>query len=112
MVGRYVERMRANGFEAVLITRFFFPPFDPVNYLAGFLSVGWKPFILATVLGSLPGTLSFVLLGASIDMDFAGGTPAFNPWIVSISGILLVGSLLLSRYLKRRERKNADPLAG
>jgi uncharacterized membrane protein YdjX (TVP38/TMEM64 family) len=112
VVGRYAERMRANSFESVLVMRLVFLPFDPVNYLAGFLRVGWRSFILATTLGSLPGILSFVLFGASIDMDFAAGTPTLNPWVLSVSGILLVGSLLLDRYFKRRERRNADSLAG
>jgi len=43
VVGRYAERMRANGFETVLITRFFFLPFDPVNYLAGFCASAGNP---------------------------------------------------------------------
>ncbi len=106
MAERYADKMRANGFEVVLIARLTFLPFDLVNYLAGFLRVGWRPFILASTLGSLPGTLSFVLLGASVGVDFSGGNPALDPWVLSVSGILLVGSLVLSRYLKRRGRKD------
>ncbi len=83
-----------------------FLPFDLVNYLAGFLRVSWRPFILTSALGSLPGTLSFVLLGASVGVDFSGGNPALEPWVLLASGILLVGSLVLSRYLKRRGRKD------
>ena len=43
--------------------RLVYVPYDLVNYLAGFLRIGWMPFILATALGSLPDTLSFVLFG-------------------------------------------------
>ncbi len=107
IAGRYADRMRANGFESVLITRFTFLPFDLINYLAGFLRIGWKPFILASTLGSLPGTVSFVLFGASIEM--LGDTPKLDPWTLLAAVVILVGSLSLSRYLKRRERGNASP---
>ncbi len=106
VAGRYADRLRENGFEAVLIARLTFLPFDLINYLAGLVRIGWKPFILASMLGSLPGTLSFALLGASVGMDFSGGSPALDPWLLSASGVLFVGSLVLSRHLKRRERKD------
>lgn len=106
VVGHYAGRMRANGFESVLIARLTFLPFDLINYLAGLLHIAWKPFILASTLGSLPGTLAFVLLGASVGLDSAEGAPVLDPRVLLASAILLVGSLTLSRYLKRRERKN------
>jgi uncharacterized membrane protein YdjX (TVP38/TMEM64 family) len=58
-----------------LIMRLLFLPYDLVNYLAGLLRLRWLPFLLATALGSLPGTVSFVLLGASLDRvdDGLGG---------------------------------------
>ncbi len=67
--------MRDNSFETVLIMRLLFLPYDLVNYASGILRLRWLPFLLATALGSLPGTVSFVLLGASIDTvdDGLGG---------------------------------------
>jgi len=38
------ERISENGFEAVLTVQFVYPPFDLVNYLAGFVTVEWKHF--------------------------------------------------------------------
>lgn len=104
----YADRMRANGFEAVLMTRFFFLPFDLVNYLAGFLRIGWKPFTLASMLGSLPGTVSFVLLGSSIGMNFAEGTPKLDARMLVASVLILAVSLSLSQYLKRRNRGDRE----
>lgn len=52
----------ANSFETVLIMRFIFLPYDLVNYLAGILRIDLKAFILATLLGSIPGTIAFVPL--------------------------------------------------
>lgn len=106
---RYTGRMRQNSFETVLIMRFLFLPYDLVNYLAGILRIDWGPFILATILGSIPGTIAFVAFGASIDIkDLAmGKTPTFNPWVLAFGGAIFVVSLLISRYFKRRETTKA-----
>ncbi len=99
---RYAERMRRSSFETVLIMRFVFLPYDLVNYLAGVLRIRWTPFILATVLGSLPGTLAFVLFGASIER-FDGGLPALNSWTLVASAAIFAASLALARLFRRRE---------
>ena len=99
---RYAERMRKNGFESVLLMYLIYAPLDLVGILAGFLRIDWKPFVLATMLGLIPATLSWVLLGASIETDLTGGIPRLEPAMLLASVILLVGSLLLSRYLRRR----------
>ncbi len=66
----YAERLHGNSFESVLIMRLIFVPFDAVNYAVGLLHVRYRPFILATILGSLPGTTAFVLFGASMQGSF------------------------------------------
>ncbi len=104
MTRRYTERLRENGFESVLMMRLVYAPYDLVNYLAGSLKIRWTPFILATVLGSLPGTLSFVLFGASVEGDFTGEMPRLHPLLLLTSALIFAGSLLLSMYLKRRAR--------
>jgi uncharacterized membrane protein YdjX (TVP38/TMEM64 family) len=101
-VQRYADRMRHNSFETILIMRFIYLPYDLVNYLAGFLRIRYVSFILATVFGSIPGTLAFVLFGASIER-FDGTLPAINPWVLGASVVIFVASLVLSRLFKRRE---------
>lgn len=108
VVQRYARRLRQNSFETVLTMRFIFLPFDFVNYLAGFLKINWGAFILATILGSLPGTLAFVLFGASIEMNFTGGTPSLNPGVLVASAVIFVASIAISQIFKRRERHMAD----
>jgi uncharacterized membrane protein YdjX (TVP38/TMEM64 family) len=80
-----------------------------VNYLAGFLRVPYRPYILASVLGSIPGTLTFVLAGASLNIDdiFAGrfAVSALNPWTLALSGALFVGGIAVSRLLRRKEAR-------
>ncbi len=106
-IQRYTQRMRENSFETVLIMRFIFLPYDLVNYLAGFLRVPYRAYILASILGSLPGTLTFVLAGASLNIDniFAGrfAISAINPWTLLLSVVLFVAGLLISRFLQKRE---------
>ncbi len=100
---RYTRRMRENSFETILVMRFIYLPYDLVNYAAGFLKIRPLPFILATALGSIPGTLSFVLLGASVGIGALSGDPYFDWRILAVSATLLVAGLALSQYFKRRE---------
>ena len=106
-VERYAEQLRANAFTTILVMRLIYLPYDLVNYLAGFLRVPYRPFILASLFGSLPGTLTFVLAGASLNIDdiFAGkfSISAINPWTLVLSAVLFVAGLAISRVLKRRE---------
>ena len=95
--------MQDSSFETVIVMRFIFLPYDLVNYLAGFLGIRWLPFILASILGSIPGTISFVLAGASVEY-FDGGIPRLNPTTFAISILIFVSSLLLSNVFRKKER--------
>jgi uncharacterized membrane protein YdjX (TVP38/TMEM64 family) len=101
MLQRYLQRMRQNSFETIFVMRLIFLPYDLVNYAAGFLKINYGAFILATILGSVPGTVSFVLFGASSGLE--SGTPKFDWRILVISVVIFVASLLVSRLVKRRE---------
>ena len=105
---RYAENMRQHPFESVLTMRILYLPYDLVSYLAGGLQIEWQPFLLATVLGSLPGTISFVLLGASVEGNLISGIPTLNPTTLAASGVIFVSSLALSRYLKEQETQKED----
>ena len=101
-VQRYARRMRENSFETVMVMRFIFLPYDAVSYLAGFLRIRYWLFILATALGSIPGTLAFIGFGASIE-QFDGSIPKLNPVILGFSIAIFVISLALARIYKKRE---------
>ncbi len=104
IIRRWLRPLRENSFETVLIMRFLFLPYDLVNYVAGLLKINYGAFLLATLLGSIPGTLAFTLAGASIEGDFTGGVPSLNPRVLIASVVIFVASLLFSRYLKTRQR--------
>jgi len=104
----YANRMRQNAFDTVLTMRFLFLPYDLVNYLAGFLRIDGRAFLLASFLGSLPGSIAFILFGASLEGNVIEGTPSFNPWTLAASVAIFVVSLLLSRVFKRRETEQQE----
>jgi uncharacterized membrane protein YdjX (TVP38/TMEM64 family) len=102
LIQRYARRMRGNSFETIMITRFIFLPYDAVSYLAGFLRIKYWPFILATALGSIPGTMAFIGFGASIER-FDGAVPKLNPVTLGFSFVIFIVSIALSRIFKQRE---------
>jgi uncharacterized membrane protein YdjX (TVP38/TMEM64 family) len=81
-----------NGLTTVMVARLIFLPFDLVSYSSGLSCIRQKDFAIGTLLGTIPGLLTFTLLGSSIvDLKF-----------LAIAAISLAGSLLIAHYLKRR----------
>ncbi|GAA4504992.1 TVP38/TMEM64 family protein [Gluconacetobacter tumulicola] len=72
-----------------------------LNLLAGVSGAGFVPFVLATLLGSLPQTVVFVLLG--------GGARIGHGWQVALAAVLFAGAGALGLWLARRmaSRDNA-----
>ena len=100
-LGRYVDRMRTKSFETVFLMRLLFLPYDLVNYLAGILRINFLAFLTATALGSIPGTISFTLFGASSGLD--SGTPKFDWRILAASVAIFLASIAVSKFLQKRE---------
>lgn len=72
-------RLRARGWPAVLSLRLIpAVPFSVLNYAAGASSVGVLPYILATLVGLLPGTAAVVILGDAM-------TGNISPLLVLVS---------------------------
>lgn len=107
-LARYTARLRDHPFETVLTLRFLFAPFDPVSYLSGFLRIDWRAFLIATALGSIPGTIAFVLFGASIEGDLIQGTPRLDLQTLAASVAIFIVSLALSRLFRRREARREE----
>jgi uncharacterized membrane protein YdjX (TVP38/TMEM64 family) len=99
------RRLRANAFEAVVTLRLLFVPYDAVNYLAGALRLSLPAFAVGTLVGSLPGTLTFLLLGAGLG-DLAALDPDVRPGVdarlLAASAVVLVTTLTLSRLRRAR----------
>lgn len=103
LVNRYAQRLRKNSFETSMTLRFLFLPYDLVSYFSGFLKIGWRGFLLATILGSIPGTISFGLIGAALEGNFAAPTEAINLNLLIISAVMFALSIALSRWFRTRE---------
>lgn len=105
-LARWSERLRRRGFATVIVLRLAFVPYDLVNYASGFLRIGVVPFLVATAIGSLPGTVAFVLAGASLDRLDAG-VDGLDGRVLAASVALTAVSLVGARVLQRREARPA-----
>lgn len=104
LLKRFTDLLKRNPFQAVLTMRLLYLPYDAVSLVVGSLGIAFIPFALATAIGNIGGTLSFVGIGASADIDFATGEfGGINPLVLGFSVTILVVSLGISRYLNKRE---------
>lgn len=71
------------GFVAVLLARLVpVVPFTAVNYASGVTGVRFVPYLTATMLGMVPGTLAYAALGAYSGVDPTGTALAGTALIV------------------------------
>lgn len=101
VVQRWSAKMRSESFTTVLTMRLLYLPYDLVNYTAGFLGISPLPFIAATAIGSIPGTVAFTLAGSSID-NVDEGLLGFDWRVFAASVVLFAISLVIARTLRGR----------
>lgn len=102
---RWMRRLRHNGFETALIMYLIFIPFELITYLSGFVRVPYRAFAPATLLGTVPGTLTAALFGASLHRFNIDSGPKINLWALAGSALIFAFSLVGSRVLRRRQRE-------
>lgn len=96
-IARVDAFLRGNPFTMTLLIRFLPVGSNVVtNLAAGVTSVGARPFLAGSLLGYLPQTLIFALLGTGIHVD-----PAMR---ITLSVALFVGSAVIGVWLYRRVR--------
>jgi len=100
---KIIKNLKSKSFESVLISRLTFIPGDLVNYSAGYLKINYWQFLLATVLGGLPGLAMTVLAGAAIEGEFSFSGFKINTYYILASLLILASSLLLAHYLRKIE---------
>ncbi|WP_070120359.1 TVP38/TMEM64 family protein [Bacillus marinisedimentorum] len=90
------ELLEKNGFTFILILRLIpVINFDLLSIVAGMSSVRLRPFVLATVVGSIPGTLALNVFGNS----FVSGE-----WEASLAlGAVMLLIMLVPAALKRKD---------
>lgn len=86
--------LEKNGFFVILLLRLIpLFPFDVISYSAGFSKVKYKDFMLATLIGTMPGILVFVNVG---DKSTNIGSSKFLFSIILLV-FLICSSLLLKK---------------
>jgi uncharacterized membrane protein YdjX (TVP38/TMEM64 family) len=89
------DRLAGGGVLAVTSLRLIpVVPFAPLGYCCGILDVRWRPYLVGTVLGSLPGTIAVVVLGDAL----TGGTPP--ALLACYLAFALVGALGLIKVVR------------
>jgi len=97
-LARVDEMLADHGLSAVLVVRLVpLVPFTAINYASGLSGVGFRPYVLGSAVGMVPGSLAYAALGAY-------GT---NPWGLSAAGsvlvVLVVGGSWWARRLDARQ---------
>lgn len=88
------ELLKDNGFLMILLLRLIpLFPFDLISYGAGLTKISYKDFALGTLIGTIPGILVFVNLGAQ--------WITFNKTSIYLSVSLLILFIIVSVFLKK-----------
>ena len=97
-------RLAGGGWLAVASLRLIpFVPFSAMNYCCGLSSVRTGPYVIGTVVGSLPGTVAVVVFG-----DTLAGTT--SPAFLAISaGCALLGAAGLYLAIRRTQPASESP---
>ncbi|MFD0670059.1 TVP38/TMEM64 family protein [Cohnella sp. GCM10027633] len=92
-LNRWAER---NAFLAVLVARLIpFVPAQAINVVAALTRMGWKPFLLATLIGKIPFFLLVSIVGHQWKSGLDLGTMAIA---VCIYGVFLMGVYAVYRW--------------
>ncbi len=105
--GRFLESLERGGWRAVTMLRLVpVMPHTPVNYAFGLTSVGFLPYCVGTVLGSLPTTVFYADLGAVGETTMT--MTNHGQWYVpaAIGVVAIAASFLLPRLPGLRRRKD------
>ena len=96
--------IRGGGFFYLLAIRLFpVIPYGVVNYSAGLTSVSFRDYLISTSLGTVPGLLPFVMLGASGIETVSTG----QVWPVLLP-LALISLLIAGTTWYQRRRKQHD----
>jgi len=99
---RFNEQLKDNGFSVVLIARLLgLPPYELVNYASGLSKISFRDFLLATMLGSIPGAILFATTGDRLlNPDLKDPLLYVLPLFVVITFII---TRLISRIKKSKQ---------
>jgi uncharacterized membrane protein YdjX (TVP38/TMEM64 family) len=102
--GIYQDAVRSNDFRFIFLLRLIpIVPWEMQNYIAGLTPISIPKFLIATALGSAPGTFLLVFLGASIT---DATSPQFRIALALNGAVLLIAaSVALVQRQKQAQTK-------
>jgi uncharacterized membrane protein YdjX (TVP38/TMEM64 family) len=80
-------------------------PFNVSNYFYGVTSIGFWPYLIASALGMLPGTLLYVYLGAIGQAGLGGGKKGHSPLEWIFLGLGLLANIAVTIFVSRVAQK-------
>lgn len=102
---RFDERLYTRGFRTVLLLRLVFYTSPSFQYALGVSRVRFAPFFAASLLGTLPHTLAFTLLGVQADAWLRANPPRAWPWdtlgpliVIAVVAFAAFGILFARRW--------------
>ncbi|MBT3158419.1 VTT domain-containing protein [Streptomyces sp. CHA1] len=101
--GRWLKaadgQLSRHGFRSMLAVRLF-PgvPFAAANYCAAVSRIGWRPFLLATAVGSVPNTAAYVLAGST------AASPT-SPVFLASAGFIALSAVAAAVFAWRRRHR-------
>ncbi len=92
--GAIDDAVGAQGWKIVGLLRLSpFIPFNVSNYFSGVTSIGLWPYVLASGIGMLPGTLLYAYLGAIGQAGLGGGKKGHTPLEWTFLGMGLLATI-------------------
>jgi len=105
-IGKYAQlqlfenQLEVNGFRTMLIMRLVpIFPYDPVSYLAGLTKIRFQDYVLATIIGMIPGAFAYNVLGYSL-LDVFSST-----FLLAIGLLVVVMFTPLVYHLVKQNRR-------
>ncbi|WP_249292197.1 TVP38/TMEM64 family protein [Metabacillus flavus] len=97
-IGSLKRIIEKNGFLYVLVLRILpIVNFDLISYAAGLTTIRWGSFLLATIIGIIPGTFAYSFLGSSFTSD--------NKMIIYIAiGIFIILAIIPILFRKKMKK--------
>jgi uncharacterized membrane protein YdjX (TVP38/TMEM64 family) len=101
-LNRLSQALRRRGVLALTAIRLVpLGPFALQNVLAGAVRVRLPHFLVATVLGMLPGTLATTLVGSELKAMLLGSREIDYALLVVLAAVMAIGALLVRRRVVR-----------
>jgi len=93
------KSIKKNGFLIIFLLRLVpLVPFDIISYSAGFSSIKYRDFIVATGIGIIPGVIVYANIGAQ-SLDF--GSSSFYFSIAFLIGLIVISMMFKNKIQKK-----------